>query len=175
MVKINVLCVGRIFEQVFPGTDVLPLYYGLPVAEQKKARPAGATHPLHNLSLGDGADLQGLHPRAWVEGHLLGEHRVDNVSYVGDRRTRLRDVRCHHAFLKGAGLHGSGQCFRIGTKEAYSLHTILSPVPAMVHSRMDAVVLKLHEMRYDDVLRFPFVDPPSVEVLFRAKEDLKDM
>lgn len=35
----------------------------------------------------------------------------------------------------------------------------------MAHSKMDAVLLKLHEMQYDDVRRFPFVD----------KEDLMDM
>lgn len=45
----------------------------------------------------------------------------------------------------------------------------------MAYSRMDIVLLKLHEMRFDDVLRFVFVDPPSVEVLYRAKEDLMDM
>lgn len=45
----------------------------------------------------------------------------------------------------------------------------------MAYSRMDVVLLKLHEMRFDDVLRFLFVDPPSVEVLYRAKEDLMDM
>lgn len=74
-----------------------------------------------------------------------------------------------------AGRTGPGNCVRICTKDAYEQHTIQSPVPAMAHSRMDAVLLKLHEMRCDDVLRFPFVDPPSVEVLLRAKEDLMDM
>lgn len=74
-----------------------------------------------------------------------------------------------------AGRTSPGKCVRICTKDAYENHTILSPVPAMAHSRMDVVLLKLHEMRFDNVLRFPFVDPPSVEVLYRAKEDLMDM
>lgn len=74
-----------------------------------------------------------------------------------------------------AGRTGPGKCVCICTKDAYEQHTIQSPVPAMAHSRMDAVLLKLHEMRFGDVLRFPFVDPPAVEVLLRAKEDLTYM
>lgn len=74
-----------------------------------------------------------------------------------------------------AGRTSPGKCVWSCTEDAYENHTILSPVPAMAHSRMDAVFLKLHEMRFDDVLRFPFVDPPSVEVLYRTKEDLMDM
>ncbi|KAK7718388.1 DEAH-box ATP-dependent RNA helicase prp43 [Diaporthe eres] len=70
---------------------------------------------------------------------------------------------------------GPGKCVRICTKDAYEQHTVQSPVPAMAHSSMDAVLLKLHEMRFDDVLRFPFVDPPAVEVLLRAMEDLMNM
>lgn len=77
--------------------------------------------------------------------------------------------------MGGAGRTGPGKCVRLCTKDAYENHTILSPVPAMEYSWMDVVLLKLHEMRFDDVLRFPFVDPPSVEVLYRAKEGLMDM
>lgn len=74
-----------------------------------------------------------------------------------------------------AGRSGLENAYGSNTKDAYENHTILSPMPAMAYSRMDVMLLKLHEMRFDDMMRFPFKDPPSVEVLYLAKEDLMDM
>lgn len=109
--------------------------------------------------------------------------RLDALETDDVQTTRRYGCHTGGPNLKGPGCaedgsrrpNGPRKCVRLCTKDAYENHTILSPVPAMAYSRMDVVLLKLHEMRFDDMMRFPFKDPPSVEVLYRAKEDLMDM
>lgn len=68
-----------------------------------------------------------------------------------------------------------GQCFRLYTKETYDRDFIQSTVPEIMTSNMAPVVLRLKGVGWNNVLSWPFIDPPAPELLFRALEDLHAM
>lgn len=170
---INAVC--SILTEDCPNMDVFPLFSGLSAAQQRRAlepsmlRKCAVATNIAETSL----TIPGI---KYVVDSMLSKQMTFNPR-AGMHALQVGPVSKAQAVQRmgRAGRTGPGKCVRICTKDAYDNHTIQSPVSAMAHSRMDAVLLKLREMRYDDVLRFPFVDPRSVEVLFRAKEDLVDM
>lgn len=164
-----------VLEKDCPDMDVLPLYYALPAAEQRRGHKLNATRECVVAT-----NIAELGPT------------IPSIRYVVDcmlSKKMTFNPRCGMHMLKTgpiskaeaeqrmarAGRTAPGKCFRICTKEAYENLTTQSLVPAWVNSNMAAELLKLHEMGYDDVLRFPFADPPAPEILFRAKQDLLDM
>lgn len=154
---------------------VLPLYSGLSAAQQRRAlEPSTSRKCVVATNIAETSlTIPGI---KYVVDSMLSKQMTFNPC-AGMQALQVGPISKAQAVQRmgRAGRTGPGKCVRLCTKDAYENHTILSPLPAMAYSRMDFVLLKLHEMRFDDVLRFPFVDPPSVEVLYRAKEDLMDM
>lgn len=154
---------------------VLPLYSGLSAAQQRRAlEPSTSRKCVVATNISETSlTIPGI---KYVVDSMLSKQMTFNPR-AGMQALQVGPISKAQAAQRmgRAGRTGPGKCVRLCTKDAYENRTILSPVPAMAHSRMDVVLLKLHEMRLDDVLRFPFADPPSAEVLYRAKEDLMDM
>ncbi|POS70517.1 pre-mRNA-splicing factor ATP-dependent RNA helicase prp43 [Diaporthe helianthi] len=158
-----------------PDMDVLPLYSGLSAAQQRRALEPSASRKCVVATTIAETSLT-IPDIKYVIDSVLSKQMTFNPR-AGMHSLQVGPISKAQAVQRmgRAGRTGPRKCFRVCTEEAYNAHTLLSPVPAMAHSNMDAVLLKLHDMGYDDTLRFPFVDPPSVEILFRAKEDLTDM
>ena len=77
-----------------------------------------------------------------------------------------------------AGRQASGKCFRLYTEDTFDSFLDFT-VPEIQRVSLSSVVLHLKQMQIDDILGFPFMDPPSKEVcaashshvLSRARED----
>ena len=68
-----------------------------------------------------------------------------------------------------AGREAPGKCFRLYCEDAMRS---LDPhvTPELLRTNLSGVVLQLKAMRVDDVLGFPFIDPPPREALVRSLE-----
>lgn len=164
-----------VLEKDCPDLDVVPLYYALPDAEQRRGHKANTSRKC--VVATNIAELGPTIPSIrYVVDCMLSKKMTFNPR-AGMHMLKIGPISKAEAGQRmgRAGRTGPGKCFRICTKEAYESHTIPFPAPAWVNTNMAAELLRLHEMGYDDVLRSPFADPPAPEILFRAKEDLLDM
>ncbi|PHH71201.1 hypothetical protein CDD80_5443 [Ophiocordyceps camponoti-rufipedis] len=71
-----------------------------------------------------------------------------------------------------AGRVGPGKCFRLYTKFAYMNEMDESTTPEIQRTNLNGVVLQLMSLGVNDVLNFEFMDPPPIEALTGALNQL---
>jgi ATP-dependent RNA helicase DHX8/PRP22 len=71
-----------------------------------------------------------------------------------------------------AGRTGPGRCFRLYTETAYQSEMLPSTIPAIQRQNLSTTILMLKAMGIDDPLYFGFMDPPPVNTLLSALEEL---
>lgn len=71
-----------------------------------------------------------------------------------------------------AGRTGPGKCFRLYTEAAYQSEMLPSPIPAIQRQNVSATILMLKAMGINDPLRFNFMDPPPINAMLGALEEL---
>jgi ATP-dependent RNA helicase DHX8/PRP22 len=71
-----------------------------------------------------------------------------------------------------AGRTGPGKCFRLYTEAAYQSEMLPSPIPAIQRQNVSTTILMLKAMGINDLLRFDFMDPPPVNTMLAALEEL---
>jgi ATP-dependent RNA helicase DHX8/PRP22 len=71
-----------------------------------------------------------------------------------------------------AGRTAEGTCYRLYTKDAFDNEMLPMSVPEIQRSNLAATVLQLKAMGINDLLHFPFMDPPPAAVLVTALERL---
>ena len=71
-----------------------------------------------------------------------------------------------------AGRTSPGRCYRLYTAWSYDHDLLESTVPEIQRTNLGNVVLMLKSLGIDDILTFDFMDPPPVETLLRAHEEL---
>ncbi|CAK0808076.1 unnamed protein product, partial [Prorocentrum cordatum] len=71
-----------------------------------------------------------------------------------------------------AGRTGPGKCYRLYTEGAYRNEMLPTSVPEIQRTNLANVVLLLKAMGVNDMLSFDFMDPPPVETLINAMENL---
>ncbi|KAL9096858.1 MAG: hypothetical protein Q9165_000822 [Trypethelium subeluteriae] len=71
-----------------------------------------------------------------------------------------------------AGRTRPGKCFRLYTEEAFNKELIEQTHPEILRSNLSSTVLELKKLGIDDLVHFPFMDPPAPETLMRALEEL---
>lgn len=71
-----------------------------------------------------------------------------------------------------AGRTGPGKCYRLYTEAAYKQEMLPSSVPEIQRTNLGNVVLQLKAMGINDLLGFDFMDPPPVQTLVSAMENL---
>ncbi|KAK3295364.1 helicase associated domain-containing protein [Chaetomium fimeti] len=71
-----------------------------------------------------------------------------------------------------AGRTGPGKCFRLYTETAYQSEMLPSPIPAIQRQNVSTTILMLKAMGINDLLRFDFMDPPPVNTMLAALEEL---
>lgn len=68
-----------------------------------------------------------------------------------------------------AGREGPGKCFRLYCEDA--LRSLAPHItPELLRANLGGVVLQLKAMKVDNILDFPFIDPPPKEALVRSLE-----
>ncbi|CAG8568818.1 12806_t:CDS:10, partial [Cetraspora pellucida] len=71
-----------------------------------------------------------------------------------------------------AGRTGPGKCYRLYTEAAYRNEMLPNPVPEIQRTNLAHTVLTLKAMGINDLLHFDFMDPPPVQTLLTALEQL---
>ncbi|KXX75249.1 Pre-mRNA-splicing factor ATP-dependent RNA helicase prp22 [Madurella mycetomatis] len=71
-----------------------------------------------------------------------------------------------------AGRTGPGKCFRLYTEAAYQSEMLPSPIPAIQRQNVCTTILMLKAMGINDLLHFDFMDPPPVNTMLAALEEL---
>ena len=71
-----------------------------------------------------------------------------------------------------AGRTGPGKCLRLYTEAAYQSEMLLSPIPAIQRQNVSTTILMLKAMGINDLLHFDFMDPPPVNTMLAALEEL---
>ncbi|CAM9862962.1 unnamed protein product, partial [Ectocarpus sp. 13 AM-2016] len=71
-----------------------------------------------------------------------------------------------------AGRTGPGKCYRLYTESAYKQEMLSSSVPEIQRTNLGNVVLQLKAMGINDLLGFDFMDPPPLQTMVSAMENL---
>lgn len=71
-----------------------------------------------------------------------------------------------------AGRTGPGKCFRLYTEAAYQSEMLPTPIPEIQRQNLAHTILMLKAMGINDLLHFDFMDPPPVNTMLTALEEL---
>ncbi|KAG0230314.1 DEAH-box ATP-dependent RNA helicase prp22 [Actinomortierella wolfii] len=71
-----------------------------------------------------------------------------------------------------AGRTGPGKCYRLYTEAAYRNEMLPNPIPEIQRTNLAMTVLTLKAMGINDLINFDFMDPPPVQTLLTALEQL---
>ncbi|KAF4461739.1 ATP-dependent RNA helicase DHX8 [Fusarium albosuccineum] len=71
-----------------------------------------------------------------------------------------------------AGRTGPGKCFRLYIEAAFQSEMLPSPIPDIQRQNVSTTILMLKAMGINDLLHFDFMDPPPVNTMLTALEEL---
>ncbi|KAK3391243.1 ATP-dependent RNA helicase DHX8 [Podospora didyma] len=71
-----------------------------------------------------------------------------------------------------AGRTGPGKCFRLYTEAAFQSEMLPTSIPEIQRQNLSTTILMLKAMGINDLLRFDFMDPPPVNTMLTALEEL---
>ncbi|KAK0637064.1 pre-mRNA-splicing factor ATP-dependent RNA helicase prp22 [Bombardia bombarda] len=71
-----------------------------------------------------------------------------------------------------AGRTGPGKCFRLYTESAFQSEMLPTTIPEIQRQNLSNTILMLKAMGINDLLRFDFMDPPPVNTMLTALEEL---
>ena len=74
-----------------------------------------------------------------------------------------------------AGRTGPGKCYRLYTERAYRDEMLATNVPEIQRTNLADTILTLKAMGINDLISFDFMDPPPVETLTTAMEQLHSL
>merc|ERR1712232_634668 len=74
-----------------------------------------------------------------------------------------------------AGRTGPGKCYRLYTEEAFKNEMMPLTVPEIQRTNLATTVLLLKAMGINDLINFDFMDPPPVQTLVSALENLYNL
>ncbi|KAI6779006.1 Pre-mRNA-splicing factor ATP-dependent RNA helicase-like protein [Emericellopsis cladophorae] len=71
-----------------------------------------------------------------------------------------------------AGRTGPGKCFRLYTEAAYQSEMLPTTIPEIQRQNLALTILMLKAMGINDLLHFDFMDPPPINTMLTALEEL---
>jgi ATP-dependent RNA helicase DHX8/PRP22 len=71
-----------------------------------------------------------------------------------------------------AGRTGPGKCYRLYTEEAFKNEMLPTSIPEIQRTNLANTVLLLKAMGINDLINFDFMDPPPIQTLISAMEQL---
>ncbi|OUC39494.1 RNA helicase HRH1 [Trichinella nativa] len=74
-----------------------------------------------------------------------------------------------------AGRTGPGKCYRLYTERAYRDEMLPTPVPEIQRTNLASTLLQLKAMGINNLIDFDFMDPPPVEAMVMALEQLHSL
>ncbi len=157
-----------------PELIVLPVYSALPAEMQTKIfepAPAGARKCIIATNIAEASlTIDGVY---YVVDPGFSKIKVFNpklgmdslvVAPISQASARQRAGR--------AGRTGPGKCYRLYTENAFKNEMLSTTVPEIQRTNLANTVLLLKAMGINDLIHFDFMDPPPVQTLIAAMENL---
>uniref|UniRef100_A0A1D1ZDH0 RNA helicase n=1 Tax=Anthurium amnicola TaxID=1678845 RepID=A0A1D1ZDH0_9ARAE len=163
-----------VHEKQSSGLLILPLYSGLPRAEQDlvfSPTPKGKRKVIIATNIAETSlTLEGV---VYVVDSGFSKQRFYNpisdienlvVAPISKASARQRAGR--------AGRVRPGKCFRLYTEEYFVKEMPAEGIPEMQRSNLVSLVIQLKALGIDNILGFDWISPPSPEAMIRALEVL---
>ncbi|KAJ3199058.1 DEAH-box ATP-dependent RNA helicase prp22 [Entophlyctis luteolus] len=157
-----------------PELIILPVYSALPAEQQSKIfepTPPGCRKVVLATNVAETSiTIDGIYyvidPGFVKQNAYDPKLGMDNlvVIPISQAQARQRAGR--------AGRTGPGKCYRLYTEAAYRNEMLPNTVPEIQRQNLINTVLTLKAMGINDLLNFPFMDPPPVNTLITAMENL---
>jgi ATP-dependent RNA helicase DHX8/PRP22 len=154
-----------------PALRVAPLFAAMPPEEQMRAfepAPPGTRKVVLATNIAETSlTINGIR---YVVDTGLAKRRVYHPRSGVDELVVAPIAASQAAQRAGrAGREGPGKCFRLYCEDVMrSLEPHVTP--ELLRTNLSGVVLQLKAMNVDDILSFPFIDPPPREALVRSLE-----
>ncbi|KAF9439217.1 DEAH-box ATP-dependent RNA helicase prp22 [Entomortierella beljakovae] len=157
-----------------PELIVLPVYSALPSEMQSRIfepTPAGARKVVIATNVAETSiTIDGIY--YVVDPGFVKQNAYDPklgmdsliVTPISQAQARQRSGR--------AGRTGPGKCYRLYTEAAYRNEMLPNPIPEIQRTNLAMIVLTLKAMGINDLINFDFMDPPPVQTLLTALEQL---
>ncbi|KAG0345797.1 DEAH-box ATP-dependent RNA helicase prp22 [Podila humilis] len=157
-----------------PELIVLPVYSALPSEMQSKIfepTPPGARKVVIATNVAETSiTIDGIYyvvdPGFVKQSAYDAKLGMDSlvVTPISQAQARQRSGR--------AGRTGPGKCYRLYTEAAYRNEMMPNPVPEIQRTNLTMIVLTLKAMGINDLINFDFMDPPPIQTLLSALEQL---
>ncbi|KAJ3139705.1 DEAH-box ATP-dependent RNA helicase prp22 [Physocladia obscura] len=157
-----------------PELIILPVYSALPAEQQSKIfepTPPGSRKVVLATNVAETSiTIDGIYyvidPGFVKQNAYDPKLGMDNlvVIPISQAQARQRAGR--------AGRTGPGKCYRLYTESAYRNEMLPNTVPEIQRQNLINTVLTLKAMGINDLLNFPFMDPPPVNTMITAMENL---
>ncbi|KAJ3233991.1 DEAH-box ATP-dependent RNA helicase prp22 [Chytriomyces hyalinus] len=155
-----------------PELIILPVYSALPAEQQSKIfepTPPGSRKVVLATNVAETSiTIDGIYyvidPGFVKQNTYDSKLAMDNlvVIPISQAQARQRAGR--------AGRTGPGKCYRLYTESAYRNEMLPNTVPEIQRRNLANTVLMLKAMGINDLLNFPFMDPPPVNTMITAME-----
>jgi ATP-dependent helicase HrpA len=156
------------------GTEILPLYGRLSLAEQERIfHPGGARRVVLATNVAETSlTVPGI--RYVVD---TGLARVNRYSYRNKVEQLLTEPISQASANQRAGRCGrvaAGVCIRLYSEDDYRARPPYSD-PEILRSSLAAVILRMKALGLTDVERFPFLDPPAPRMIADGYQLLSEL
>jgi len=157
------------------GAYVLPLYASLPARDQAKVFiPAPVPNTRKIIVSTNIAETS-----VTIDGvvYVVDPGFVKQNRYIPERRMSSLLVTniSKAASIQRAGRAGRtqpGKCYRLYTKDSFEKDLPEQTLPEIQRSDLCSVLLLMLAAGIDDIVRFPFIDPPDFRLLVQSIEEL---
>ena len=157
-----------------PELIILPVYSALPTEMQQKIfeqAPPGARKVVVATNIAEASiTIDGIY---YVVDPGFSKIKVYNpklgmdslvVAPISQASAKQRAGR--------AGRTGPGKCYRLYTEHAYNYEMLPTTVPEIQRTNLSNTILLLKAMGIHDLLNFDFMDPPPIQTMIAAMEQL---
>jgi ATP-dependent RNA helicase DHX8/PRP22 len=157
-----------------PPLTVLPVYSALPSELQTKIfepAPEGTRKCVIATNIAEASlTIDGIY---YVVDPGFCKQKVYNAK-LGMDSLQVTPISQASALQRAgrAGRTGPGKCYRLYTESAYRNEMLPASVPELQRTNLGNTVLTLKALGINDLLGFDFMDPPPVQTLITALEQL---
>lgn len=157
-----------------PGTEILPLFARLSIAEQQRVFQAsgGARVVLATNVAETSVTVPGIHYVVDTGLARIARYSVRNkvellqIEKISRAAANQRAGRC--------GRVGPGICIRLFAEEDFAARPAFTD-PEILRSSLGAVILRMLDLGLGDIAAFPFIDPPAPKAIADGLQQLQDL
>lgn len=167
----------KLLGDAIPELIILPVYSALPAEIQSKIfepTPEGSRKVIFATNIAETSiTIDGIY--YVIDPGFVKVNAYDSklgmdsliVSPISQAQANQRSGR--------AGRTGPGKCYRLYTETAFKTEMLPNTIPEIQRQNLSSTILMLKAMGINDLLNFQFMDPPPVNTMLTALQDLYNL